>query len=77
MQLIAFGNDTIRVNIYFDTAEHFLIKEEEPKLDSLVELLNQYEEYTLDLRGHTDSRGSIAYNQRLSERRMETVRRNL
>ncbi len=77
MQLIAFGNDTIRVNIYFDTAEHFLIKEEEPKLDSLVDLLNQYEGFYLDLRGHTDSRGSISYNQRLSERRMETVRRNL
>lgn len=73
----SYADDTLRVNIYFDTGDHILKEKEDPKLDSLVKYLLSIEEYKLDLRGHTDSRGSVAYNQKLSERRMETVKKAL
>lgn len=42
-------------------------------LDKVATTLNQYEKTYIDVLGHTDSTGSDAYNQALSERRANSV----
>lgn len=42
-------------------------------LDKVATTLNQYEKTYIDVLGHTDSTGSDAYNQALSERRASSV----
>ena len=38
-------------------------------LDDIVDILNKYNEYRLEISGHTDDTGAADFNQRLSERR--------
>ncbi len=42
-------------------------------LDKLVKVLNSYSDTDIELQGHTDNKGSEAYNQSLSERRANAV----
>ncbi|MGE5458001.1 MAG: OmpA family protein, partial [Methanococcaceae archaeon] len=42
-------------------------------LDSLVSTMKQHPEYKWEIAGHTDSKGSNSYNQKLSERRAQSV----
>ena len=42
-------------------------------LDQVAQVLSQYNETYIDVYGHTDSTGSEAYNQDLSERRAQSV----
>lgn len=42
-------------------------------LDSVALVLTEYEKTMIEITGHTDSRGSQQYNQRLSERRAKSV----
>ncbi len=44
------------------------------ELNRVTSVLNQYPQTTITVEGHTDSRGSEAYNQQLSERRAEAVK---
>ncbi|SOB81034.1 Outer membrane protein OmpA [Sphingomonas guangdongensis] len=44
-----------------------------PTLDEVARVLSQYEQTYVDVYGHTDSSGSDAYNQGLSERRATAV----
>ncbi|ENM5826362.1 hypothetical protein CGT94_00150 [Vibrio metoecus] len=47
------------------------------KLDKIVGYLNQYPQAKVEVVGHTDSTGSDAYNQKLSERRAQAVAKAL
>ncbi len=42
-------------------------------LDKLVAILNKYNETNIEVQGHTDSKGSTDYNQKLSEKRATAV----
>jgi len=42
-------------------------------LDKLVKVLNSYPDTNIEVQGHTDSKGSVSYNQALSERRANEV----
>lgn len=42
-------------------------------LDSVVVVLDEFDQTYIDIIGHTDSKGSKEYNQRLSERRAQSV----
>ena len=42
-------------------------------LDKLIEILNKYPDTNIEIHGHTDSKGSLEYNQALSERRASAV----
>jgi outer membrane protein OmpA-like peptidoglycan-associated protein len=44
-----------------------------PTLDKVADVLGRYNQTYVDVYGHTDSTGSAAYNQTLSERRAESV----
>ncbi|MCP1675203.1 outer membrane protein OmpA-like peptidoglycan-associated protein [Natronocella acetinitrilica] len=46
-------------------------------LDSVALVVNEFDQTLIEAAGHTDSTGSAAYNQRLSERRADTVARYL
>ena len=45
-----------------------------PKLEQLVQILNEYPDYSLSIAGHTDSKGDDAYNLKLSYERAATAR---
>lgn len=42
-------------------------------LDKLVKVMNTYPDTNIEVQGHTDSKGTEAYNQTLSEKRAKTV----
>ena len=60
-------------NIFYDFDKATLRPESTEALDKLVELLNENPNVTIELSAHTDYRGSEAYNERLSQRRAESV----
>ncbi|RYY20893.1 MAG: OmpA family protein, partial [Cytophagaceae bacterium] len=45
-----------------------------PKLQQLVQILNEYPDYSLSIAGHTDNVGDDAYNLKLSYERAATAR---
>jgi outer membrane protein OmpA-like peptidoglycan-associated protein len=45
----------------------------EASLEKLVTILKEYPDTNIEVQGHTDSKGSDNYNQRLSERRANSV----
>ena len=60
-------------NIFYDFDKATLRPESTQALDSLIDLLNENPNITIELSAHTDFRGSDAYNQRLSQQRAESV----
>jgi outer membrane protein OmpA-like peptidoglycan-associated protein len=60
-------------NIYFASGSANLDKRSEPLLDSLVDIILRCPDLKIEVGGHTDSDGSAASNQRLSERRAVAV----
>ena len=60
-------------NIFYDFDKATLRPESAEALDKLVALLNENPNVTIELSAHTDNRGSDQYNERLSQRRAETV----
>lgn len=61
-------------NVYFETASAVLLPESEASLNEAGAALEKFADLKIEVEGHTDSRGSDAYNQRLSQARAETVR---
>ena len=59
--------------IFYDFDEATLRPASEEQLDELVAALEQLPGLEIELRSHTDSRGSDAYNQELSQRRAQSV----
>lgn len=60
-------------NIYFTSGSASLDRRSEPLLDSLVDIILRCPDLQIEVGGHTDSDGSAAANQRLSERRAAAV----
>ena len=60
-------------NIFYEFARWDLMPESMVALDGLVELLGDNPNITIELGAHTDSRGSEAVNQPLSQRRAQSV----
>jgi outer membrane protein OmpA-like peptidoglycan-associated protein len=79
MAAIATKRPKVDLNINFDYNSAALTPKAEPQLNSLGEALTGSElaGSVFLLGGHTDAKGSDDYNQRLSERRAETVKRFL
>lgn len=59
--------------VTFDTDSYALHPEFRPTLDKIAQSLNDYPNSLIDVYGHTDSTGSAAHNQVLSENRAHTV----
>ena len=61
-------------NIYFKTESSDISNSEKSKLDILIKELKNNPSWTINSIGHTDSKGSVRYNQILSSLRSESVK---
>ena len=61
-------------DILFDTGKATIKPESEPKLQAICQILQQWPSLQIEVQGHTDSQGSNAFNQKLSEQRAQSVR---
>ncbi|NWH05480.1 OmpA family protein [Desulfobacter latus] len=68
---------TFKSESYFDFDSSILKPAAYPELSRISDILIKYPHSRIEVAGHTDTKGSEAYNQRLSERRAEAVANQL
>lgn len=76
VEVIRQGDDLILSmpsGITFATDSSTIQPQFRPTLDKVADVLDRYNQTYVDVYGHTDSTGSDAYNQALSERRADSV----
>jgi outer membrane protein OmpA-like peptidoglycan-associated protein len=73
------SNPSVAINVLFDFNSDKIQQNNSSDLDKLGRILTtpQYSAYRVQIAGYTDSIGSDSYNQRLSERRADSVKRYL
>jgi OmpA-OmpF porin, OOP family len=72
------ANATFTLNsIFFDFDKAVLKPASFPELERVVQLLNDKPTINIEVAGHTDNIGTIPYNQNLSERRANAVKKFL
>lgn len=64
-------------NIEFNTAKSTLTSRGRATVDKLASILKKYPEVHIEIAGHTDSDGDEAFNQKLSQARVDTVKKEL
>ncbi len=70
---IAVGSKIVLKNIFFDFDKATLRKESFNELENLTKLLNDVPSLKIEISGHTDGKGSAAYNLTLSDNRAKAV----
>lgn len=60
-------------SVLFGFDKSALTSDAKMNLDKLVTVLSEYPDTDIEIQGHTDNKGSLAYNQNLSEQRAEAV----
>lgn len=78
-KLAEIQGDQIRLNqqVYFATNKSDILPQSYPLLNEVAKVLQQHDNITIRIEGHTDSRGKAAYNKKLSQGRAESVRQFL
>ncbi len=71
--LASIENPVLIRNIFYEFDSAALLESSCLALDSLVDLLNENPNVTIELAAHCDYRGADEYNERLSQRRAESV----
>lgn len=73
--------DNIRLvmpgNITFATSQSAIRSDFYPVLNSVATVVAEFDKTTIEVAGHTDSTGSLAFNQTLSEQRANSVKQYL
>lgn len=64
----------VELDVKFDFDKSVVKQESYGDIQNLADFMNQYPQTTTVVEGHTDSVGTDAYNQKLSERRANAVR---
>jgi OmpA-OmpF porin, OOP family len=59
--------------VYFDYDKSNVLQVEKAKIEKLVKLLKSNNNYSVDMTGNADSKGTEEYNMKLSERRIDSV----
>jgi OOP family OmpA-OmpF porin len=72
-QLVEHGRIRLE-NVYFETGSALLLSESEASLNEAGAALEKFPDLEVEVEGHTDTRGSSAFNLRLSQARSESVR---
>jgi len=67
----------IKQKVHFATAKWRILPKSYGLLNQVAQVLQDYPKMEVSIEGHTDSRGSDAYNQQLSENRASSVRQYL
>lgn len=67
------GQVIVLENIFFDFDKSVLLPQSFVELHKLINILEEYPNMTIELSGHTDSKGSDKYNLKLSKQRAEAV----
>ncbi len=68
------NNEDVAIdNIYYDLNAANIKEEYKNSLNKIVEILNDYTNISIEISSHTDSRGSVEYNQKLSEKRAKST----
>lgn len=70
---IPYGLQVYEAIIYYDLDKDFLRELSKEKLDEISSYLAEHPELSLVIESHTDSRASVGYNEKLSERRAKSV----
>ena len=65
----------LAADVLFDFDKADLRREADSALEKVAAVLRSYPKASVTIDGHTDGKGGDVYNQRLSERRAESVRR--
>jgi len=73
LKMLSVGSKIVLRNIFFDLDKATLRPESTTELNRLIKLMNDVPSLNIELGGHTDSQGSDAHNQDLSERRAKAV----
>jgi len=68
---------TINLSINFENNSYDVQQSSFAKIDAFANFLKKYKNYSAEIVGYTDSRGSEAYNKKLSQKRAEAVRKLL
>ena len=68
---------TFKGETFFEYDKSTLLPGAYAELRRISDVLNKYPQTIIEVGGHTDTRGSEEYNQRLSERRAEAVKNEL
>jgi outer membrane protein OmpA-like peptidoglycan-associated protein len=67
----------VGLNVFFEFNSDQIVSQYRTELDKVGKVLARHPEGRFHIEGHTDSIGSDAYNQALSEKRAESVKRYL
>jgi OOP family OmpA-OmpF porin len=67
----------INFSINFENNSYTVKEASLAKIDEFANFLKKYKNYTAEIVGYTDSRGSEAYNKKLSQKRADEVKRLL
>lgn len=67
----------LKSDILFDTGRAELKPQAKTNLQQMADIMKKYPENVLTINGYTDSTGTLAVNEALSERRAKTVREQL
>ena len=66
--------DIVKIdNIYYDLDKYYIRQDAAIELNKLLVTMYKYSNLKIELRSHTDSRGSDAYNMRLSDNRAKSA----
>jgi outer membrane protein OmpA-like peptidoglycan-associated protein len=64
-------------NVFFDFLSSELLKDSYPELQRLADIIKERKYQKILIAGHTDDRGSDAFNNDLSQKRAESVKKYL
>lgn len=74
---VGLGDDLAKIlqlqTIYFDLDKSAIRPDAEIELQKIISVMTEYPQIKVDVRSHTDSRASDAYNKRLSQRRANST----
>lgn len=73
LKKIKIGGSVVLRNIFFNTGSYELLPESRIELQKLIDFLGQNNTVNIEISGHTDNVGSPELNQKLSEKRAESV----
>ena len=71
--LVSQGKFYVIKNVFFEFGKYNLTKNAQIEIEKLYSIMNENPDLYIEVIGYTDSRSSVAFNQRLSEKRSKSV----